>query len=99
MTEKEVFRFETINNLLNKKLAIGEAMKLLDLSKRQIKRLRKRVRECGTEGIIHQGRGERSNRKMSEEIEEKTAELLKEKYSDFGPTFAAEKLLEVHDML
>ena len=89
-----MFRFEIINKLVQKEIAIGQAMAYLDLSRRHIKRLRKRVREQGTEGVIHKGRGKRSNRKTSDEIREKTEKLLKEKYKDFGPTFAAEKLLE-----
>ena len=71
-------------------------MKMLDLSKRQVKRLRKRVREHGTEGVIHKGRGKRSNRKTPDDLREKTEKLLKEKYPDFGPKFASEKLRDDH---
>ena len=96
MTEQDEFRFETINNLIQKKIDISQAMKMISLSKRQVKRLRKRVREQGTEGVIHKGRGKRSNRKMSDEKREKMEKLLKEKYPDFGPKFAAEKLRDNH---
>jgi len=96
MTEQDEFRFETINGLLQKKIDIGRAIKMLDLSRRQIKRLRKRVREQGAEGVIHRGRGKRSNRKMSDAARKETEKLLKEKYPDFGPKFAAEKLRDIH---
>ena len=98
MTEQDKFRFETINNLIQKKIDISQAMRMIGLSKRQIKRLRKRVREHGAEGIIHKGRGKRSNRKMPDENREKIEELLKEKYPDFGPKFATEKLRDNHDI-
>lgn len=98
MTEQDEFRFEIINSLIQNKIEIGQAMKMIDLSKRQIKRLRKRVREQGTEGVIHKGRGKRSNRKMSDENREKMEKLLKEKYLDFGPKFAAEKLRDNHSI-
>lgn len=96
MTEQDEFRFGIINSLIHNKIEISQAMKMIDLSKRQIKRLRKRVREHGTEGVIHKGRGKRSNRKMSDENREKMEKLLKEKYLDFGPKFAAEKLRDNH---
>lgn len=99
MTERDEFRFEAVNNLILGKININRAMKILDLSKRQVKRLRKRVREKGTEGIIHQGRGKRSNRKIQDDLREKTKKLLKEKYPDFGPKFAAEKLKDNHDIV
>jgi transposase len=99
MTDKEVVRFETINNLINNKIRISQAMKTLSLSKRQVKRLRKRVREDGTEGVVHKGRGKPSNRKIDEETKKKVGVLLAKTYSDFGPTFATEKLEEVHNIV
>lgn len=98
MTEKEVFRFEIINNLINKKIDISYAVKTIGLSKRQVKRIRMRVRKYGTEGVIHKGRGKISNRKIDEKIQIQIKKLLKEKYFDFGPTFAGEKLLENHNI-
>lgn len=99
MTEKEVFRFETINSLINKKIDMGQTMNILDLSKRQIKRIRKRVKERGTEGVIHLGRGKSSNRKTPDIIQHQTETLLKERYFDFGPTFATEKLYDNHNII
>ena len=96
MTEQDEFRFGAINSLIQKKNRRGQTMKMLDLSKRQVKRLRKRVREHGTEGVIHKGRGKRSNRKTPDDLREKTEKLLKEKYPDFGPKFASEKLRDDH---
>jgi transposase len=99
MTEQDEFRFNIINNLILGKIDISQAMKMLGLSKRQVKRLRKRVREYGTEGVIHKGRDKRSNRKTPDDLREKTEKLLKEKYPDFGPKFATEKLRDNHDIV
>ncbi len=98
MTEQDEFRFETINRLLQKEIDISYTVKALGLSKRQIKRIRMRVRKCGTEGVIHLGRGKTSNRKINEKIQTKIEKFLKEKYSDFGPKFAGEKLSEIHQI-
>jgi hypothetical protein len=99
MTDKDTFRFETMNDLIQHKIEMQYAMKVLNLSKRQVKRIRKRIRKEGTEGVIHKGRGQRSNRKMIDTIRTKVEKLLKERYHDFGPTFAAEKLRDHHLIL
>lgn len=98
MTDKDLFRFETINKLIQKNIDIQYAMQTLNLGKRQIKRMRKRIREEGTEGIIHRGRGQPSNRTIVETVRMEATKLLKERYPDFGPTFASEKLLELHNL-
>ena len=99
MTEKNMFRFEVMNNLIQKKIDIRYAMKTLNLSKRQVKRIRKRIRVEGTEGVIHKGRGQPSNRMMVDTIRTKVEKLLKERYPDFGPTFASEKLRDDHHLI
>jgi transposase len=94
MTEKELTRYKVINNLISKKINGTDASKQLGLSVRQIRRLKQAVNKTGAEGLIHSGRGKESNRKLGPEILDKVKKLLKEKYYDFGPTFAAEKLNE-----
>ena len=98
MTEEELFRYEIIKKLTAKEIKAKEASKILNLSIRQIKRLKVKVREKGPEGLIHQNRGRESNRKIDPEIIVKAGKYLREKYSDFGPTFAAEKLNENHEI-
>mgnify|MGYP001608226784 FL=1 len=95
-TEKELARYEVIENLINGKIDGTEASKQIRLSVRQTKRLKAAVKENGAKGVIHKNRGKPSNRRIDNNILEKTKKLLKEKYSDFGPTFASEKLEELH---
>lgn len=96
MTDKDTFRFGVINDLNNNKLSMSQVKVMLGLSGRQIKRIRKQVREEGTEGVIHKGRDKIGNRKTDEDTRAKMEELLTETYYDFGPTFASEKLLDNH---
>jgi len=98
MTDTDTLRFKTINDLIQKRIDIQYAMKVLCLGRKQIKRIRKRVREEGTEGVIHKGRGQPSNRKITDTVKVKVEKLLKERYHDFGPTFASEKLFEQHNI-
>lgn len=96
MNETEILRYDIIKKLLDKKIKNSQTAKLLDLSVRQIKRIKNRVREKGVEGLIHKNRGRDSNKKTDPKIIAKAGKYLKEKYSDFKPTFAAEKLEENH---
>jgi transposase len=99
ITMKDKQRHEVIQQLLNGKLREEEARKQLGLkSVRQIRRIKKRVREEGLEGVVHRGRGRPSNRRRSNEETTKIIKLIGEQYSDFKPTFASEKLLEHHQI-
>lgn len=95
MTGKELEKYDVINSLIDKKINGTDASKQLSLTIRQIRRLKKIVKTDGVEGLIHKGRGKESNRKICLETLNSIELLLKEKYYDFGPTFASEKLEEV----
>jgi hypothetical protein len=96
MSKREVDRFEIISRLRRGELNGTEAGKLLRLCTRQIRRLKQAVKEKGVAGLIHGLRGKFSNRRMEEKERKRIVLLLKEKYSDFGPTFAAEKLRDLN---
>lgn len=96
MTEKELTRYDVINDLIAKKINGLDAAKQLDLTTKQIGRLKDRVNEYGAEGLIHKGRGQDSNRKFNPDIMLNVEKLLLGDYNGFGPTFASEKLLEIN---
>lgn len=98
MSKREVDRFDVISRLLRKELNGSQAAALLRLCVRQVRRLKKIVKRKGAAGLIHAMRGRISNRRMKEKRRTKIIGLLKEKYPDFGPTFAAEKLREVDQL-
>jgi len=52
----------------------------------------------GAKALIHGNRGKVSNRKIRDEVKLRALSLVCEFYYDFGPTFAAEKLLETHSI-
>ena len=96
MSVKEIDRWGVINNLIGRQIVAKEASEQLNLSIRQVKRLKKRVKKQGARGLIHLGRGRASNRRLGPELAEKILALIKTTYVGFGPTLAAEKLLELH---
>jgi hypothetical protein len=76
------------------KQTLKAASKTLRISYRQAKRLYSAYKKEGDAGLIHGNCGKSSNNRTAEHILERALGLYREKYYDFGPTFAAEKLAE-----
>ncbi len=94
MSEKEMKRLEVMQKLVGRHMKQVEAAEELGVSVRQVKRLVKKYREEGAEGLVSKRRGQPSNNRLAEETRGKALDLLKEKYQGFGPTLAHEKLTE-----
>jgi transposase len=92
----ELREHKIINQALEGKLTNRQAAEELELAVRQIQRLKIKVREGGVKELAHKSRGRKSNNHFFKEYLEHAVEIIKEKYYDFGPTFAAEKLFENH---
>jgi len=50
----------------------------------------------GAAGLVSKKRSRPSNRRHSEEFRNAALDLIRERYLDFGPTLAREKLIELH---
>ena len=98
MSEKELSRYDIIQKLINGKINGIDASRQIEVSVRHIKRIKAKVIKSGIKGLAHGNRGKISNRKLDPEIIEKVKKRLREKYSNFGPTFASEKLKENDDI-
>jgi len=96
MSRKETKRLHIIHQALDRRITQEKAAELVGRSSRQLRRMIKRVREEGDDGIIHRSRGKASNRRFAPKVKDKVLKLYRTEYSDFGPTFASEKLLNVH---
>jgi len=94
MSRKEIKRYQVIRKVLDKQIKQKEVAEYFELSPRQVRRIVKRVREQGEQGVIHGLRGKSGNRKTVEGFKRKVLELYSKNYWDFGPTLATEKLLE-----
>ncbi|MBU1887793.1 MAG: ISNCY family transposase [Candidatus Omnitrophica bacterium] len=93
-TQEELRVLHVIRKAIDKVITQKEASDTIDLSERQIRRKVKRIREEGDKGIIHRLRIRPSNRATLDKIKNKVLTLFKDKYPDFGPTLASEKLFE-----
>lgn len=95
LTVRELKKLKIIQQIIDKQIPQETAGLILRLSVRQIKRLVSKVRKSGDQGIIHESRGKESNRRIPEDIKNLALALCREKYHDFGATFACEKLSEL----
>ena len=90
--EKDMERIVVLKQVKNKQLTQEEAGQELGLTSRQIRRLLKRLEANGSRGVKMKHCG--GNRKFHEDFKNKIISAVKANYSDFGPSLAAEKLLE-----
>ena len=95
MRQEELRRLHIVKKILGKEIKQIDAAEKIGLSYRQTKRITKRVKEEGDKGIIHKSRGQPSKRRLSDKTKGKVIKLYQQKYYDFGPTFANEKLFEI----
>lgn len=98
MSAKEIDRFQIIKKLIDKHITGTQAANLLHLTTRQVRRLKRKVKQSGPRGLIHCNRCRESNNKINNDEKKKIIKLLSEHYHDFGPTFANEKLSENHGL-
>jgi transposase len=96
MRVKELRRVHVIRHTMEKKLTQVKAGTLLGLTTRHIRRLIARVEQAGDQGLAHRGRGKPSNRRIAARVKATVLRLYEQRYEDFGPTLAAEKLTERH---
>lgn len=96
MSDKEISRYEVMQRIKRKELRQKEAARMLGLSTRQIKRLYRAYKQQGAAGLISEHRNKPSNNRLEPKVVQETVDLLHQRYHDFGPTLAHEKLVEVH---
>src|SRR3989344_649401 len=94
LEEKEKYKLEIIKKAISGTITNAVAGKLLSVSARQIRRIKSSVRKEGSLAVVHKLKGRTSNNSFKAE-KLLAIDLIKNKYSDFGPTLASEKLLEI----
>ena len=95
MSKEEMNRLEVMGRLQEKRMGQRTAADLLGVSVRQVKRLLRAYRCEGGAGLVSKQRGKPSHHQLDRETVQAATDLLYERYSDFGPTLAHEKLVEL----
>ena len=94
LTMKEKHRIDVITAVMDGKIEVSEAGRVLERSTRQVYRVVKRVRERGVEGVIHGNRGKESPRKTRKNIRDRILTLVQGKYQDTNDTHFQELLFK-----
>ncbi len=94
LSGRERERLKVLHEIEQGHLSQVEGSQRLGLSTRQVRRLERRVKTEGDRGLVHRLRGRPSNRKIPAGVRERILGEVRQRYVDFGPTLAAEKLAE-----
>jgi hypothetical protein len=96
MSAREFSRLEVLLGVQTGRLRIADASQLIGVCRRQVLRLLHGLRHDGASSLISRRRGRPSNHRLCQAVRELALTLVRERYRDFGPTLAAEKLAVVH---
>lgn len=98
MSEHDLQRIEVLSRVIAGRMTLVTAAHVLALSTRQVRRLLERISTGGAASIRHKAIGRPSNNRICDGVRDYAVAIVRERYADFGPTLAAEKLAE-HDGL
>jgi len=84
LNECEKNKFDTISKFVSKEITIKEVADKLNITERQIYRLKKIYIEQGEKGFIHKGRGKANPNKKDDKLIEELENLYLEKHYDFN---------------
>jgi hypothetical protein len=96
-TLDEVNRLKIIQDVVDRRLTTLMAARRLGISDRQCRRLLSRYRESGPLGMASRRRGKLSNNQLPDGLARYALNIIRERYTDFGPTLPCEKLAELHE--
>ena len=98
MSSRELDRLQVLGRVEQRRLTQREAARVLGVTERQLRRLWAAYRRDGPAGLASKKRGRRSNNRLCDAARDQVVALVRERYADFGPTFAQEKLAELHGL-
>lgn len=97
LSKEELKRYKVIEQWIQGFITGGEAAELLDLSTRQVFRLKKRILEEGETGLIHKNRGRKPAHALSDDMRQHILELHQsDRYKNCNDVHFAE-LLAKHE--
>lgn len=94
MSDHEWKRLDVARRLERGALTVAEAAKVLGLSARQVKRVRKAVKKRGTDGVVHGNTGRPPANRLSDPQRAKIVRLAQKKYVGFNDQHLTEKLVD-----
>jgi transposase len=96
MSTKELERAELLCRIRERRITQVQAAVMLGVSARQLRRWYQAYKAGGPAALASKKRGRPSNNQLPETVKLEALRLVRERYTDFGPTLAHEKLTEAH---
>lgn len=94
VSQREIQRMHVVRLTIEERETVGRGAKLLGISPRQMKRLRRKLKQRGVEGLLHGNRGKAPWNKTVSETIKQVVELARGRYQGFNDTHLTEKLKE-----
>jgi len=99
MTEQELKKLRVIDLAISSSITIGKASELLNLSERQVLRLKKGVKEYGPAFIIHKNKGRQPAHAIPDNLKEKIVTLKQDKRYVKANFTHFKELIEEHEQI
>ncbi len=99
MNQADRDRLVSLKKAKKKLITQKEAAEELGITERQVRRLLSKLKKRGDKAVVHALRGQPSNRKIDEKIQQQAVQILSQPaYRGFRPTLAAEHLSKHHEL-
>jgi hypothetical protein len=95
LNQRELQRVKVIENAVQGRITVAEASGLLQLSRRQVKRLKARYEPDQVEWVRHGNRGRPKPWAIGQKVKNRILELAQGKYAGFNDSHLTEKLVEM----
>jgi hypothetical protein len=96
MSLRQLNKLDILRRVERHEMTAVAAARILHVHERTVRRRVERLAQEGPVSLQHGLKGRPSNNALPIKEASRIEYLLKTKYADFGPTFATEKLLEIH---
>lgn len=94
MSQKERDVLKILHGVLQGERSQAAAAHLLGFTTRHVRRLQRRLETEGDQALVHGLRGQPSNHRIDPTVRAAVLAAYRQRYADFGPTFASEKLAD-----
>jgi transposase len=98
LNQQELQRIKVIENAVEGRISVRKAAELLELSTREVKRLKQRYQAKQPDWVYHGNRGKAPANRISETVRQQVVKLAQGRYQDFNDTHLWEKLTKVEGL-
>ena len=94
VSQKDLHRMHVVRLTMEGGMTVGRAARILGISARQMKRLRRKMKKRGIEGLLHASRGKAAWNKTASEKIKQVVTLARGRYQGLNDSHFTEKLHE-----